>query len=584
MMGKGLIKLNGIKPIMVLTGLFTLVQTIVIVMQSLWLAEAVSGLFTGDSLHRQLGHVFGFVGALVVRQLLSVMMQKIAYDFAERTGRSMRKLMMDKLFELGPRFAMEQGTGNLVTLVREGVSKYKTYLELIIPRMMSNSLTPLLIGVFILRLDWISALILGAVFPLLIIFMILLGLAAQKQMDKQWATYRVLSNHFVDSLRGLETLRFLGRSRAHEETIGRTSERYRKATISSMKVAFLSSFALDFFTMLSVACVAVSLGLRLVHGSIMLEPALTILILAPEFFVPIRSLGADYHATMDGKEAGEDIQHIIDTPTATTITDAQNKSETNKLDAKWSASSRIVLNHLSVQHDADSTSSLHHLNLSIGGYRKIGIIGESGAGKSTLIDVLSGFLVPTDGEVSWNDSLGQSHPLNSDLWRQQTTYIPQHPYIFSGTLADNLRLYEPEATDEQLWQVIRDAGLYDLVSHFPQGIEEPVGGAGRALSGGQEQRVALARALLGQRQIMLLDEPTAHLDIETEYELKQTMLELFANRLVILATHRMHWMVDMDWIIVLEQGEIVEQGTHEQLLERQGAYRRMIESQWGESA
>ncbi|WDF52992.1 thiol reductant ABC exporter subunit CydD [Paenibacillus sp. KACC 21273] len=583
-MGKGLIQLQGIKPIMALTGLFTFVQTIVIIMQSLWLAEAVSGLFTGDSLHRQLGHVFGFVGALVVRQLLSVIMQKIAYDFAERTGRSMRKLMMDQLFELGPTFAIGQGTGNLVTLVREGVSKYRTYLELIIPRMMSNSLTPLLIGIFILKLDWISALILGAVFPLLIIFMILLGLAAQKQMDKQWATYRVLSNHFVDSLRGLETLRFLGRSRAHEETIGRTSERYRKATISSMRVAFLSSFALDFFTMLSVACVAVSLGLRLVHGTIILEPALTILILAPEFFVPIRSLGADYHATMDGKEAGEDIQRIIHTSTTIGTVDAQNTSDMYRSKPVWSASSQMVLNQLSVQHDAESNFSLEQLNLRIGGYCKIGIIGESGAGKSTLIDVLSGFLTPTQGEVLWKDSLGESYPLNSNIWRQQTTYIPQHPYLFSGTLADNLRLYEPEATDEQLWQVIRDTGLYDLVSQLPQGIEEPVGGAGRTLSGGQEQRVALARALLGQRQIMLLDEPTAHLDIETEYELKQTMLELFNNRFVILATHRMHWMVDMDWIIVLEHGQIVEQGTHEQLLAHQGAYCRLIDSQWGESA
>ncbi|MDN4618368.1 thiol reductant ABC exporter subunit CydD [Paenibacillus sp. PsM32] len=583
-MGKGLIQLQGIKPIMALTGLFTFMQTIVIIMQSLWLAEAVSGLFTGDSLHRQLGHVFGFVGALVVRQLLSVIMQKIAYDFAERTGRSMRKLMMDQLFELRPTFAIGQGTGNLVTLVREGISKYRTYLELIIPRMMSNSLTPLLIGIFILKLDWISALILGAVFPLLIIFMILLGLAAQKQMDKQWATYRVLSNHFVDSLRGLETLRFLGRSRAHEETIGRTSERYRKATISSMRVAFLSSFALDFFTMLSVACVAVSLGLRLVHGTIILEPALTILILAPEFFVPIRSLGADYHATMDGKEAGEDIQRIIHTSTTIGTVDAQNTSDMYRSKPVWSASSQMVLNQLSVQHDAESNFSFEQLNLRIGGYCKMGIIGESGAGKSTLIDVLSGFLTPTQGEVLWKDSLGESYPLNSNIWRQQTTYIPQHPYLFSGTLADNLRLYEPEATDEQLWQVIRDTGLYDLVSQLPQGIEEPVGGAGRTLSGGQEQRVALARALLGQRQIMLLDEPTAHLDIETEYELKQTMLELFNNRFVILATHRMHWMVDMDWIIVLEHGQIVEQGTHEQLLARQGAYCRLIDSQWGESA
>lgn len=644
-MGKDLWKLAGIRPVMVMTAALTIVQTIVIVMQSVWLAQAVSGLFSGDTIQSQLGHIGGFGCALIARQLLSMLLQKLAYDFAERTGQQLRRALIDKLFALGPRYAMGQGTGNLVTLVREGIGKYRTYLELIIPRMLSNGLTPLLIGLYVLRLDWLSAIILGLVFPILIAFMILLGLAAQKQMDQQWATYRVLSNHFVDSLRGLETLRFLGRSRAHAVTIGRTSEQYRKATIGSMRVAFLSSFALDFFTMLSIAFVAVSLGLRLVHGEMLLEPALTILILAPEFFVPIRSLGADYHATMDGKEAGEEIQRIMQQSVpGQSFEHPATRSESTAVvrDASsgatiWNETSTLIIQGVSIHYGQDSDMSLtqatHRSEPSISankaplheqrlpeqavqaanqaattiqsgtipvlkdqytalsnvsftwqGYGKIGIIGESGAGKSTLIDLLAGFLVPHEGTASWHHTQGYGGALYHTSWRSGAAYIPQHPYLFSGTLRDNIALYEPQATDIEVLEAMQRAGLGKLLQSLPQGLNEQVGEGGRMLSGGQEQRVALARALLGQRHVLLLDEPTAHLDIETEYELKQTMLPLFANKLVLLATHRLHWMTDMDWIIVMDQGQIVEQGTHAGLLQQGGLYCSWMNEQWEGSA
>ncbi len=644
-MGKDLWKLAGIRPVMVITAALTIIQTIVIVMQSVWLAQAVSGLFSGDTIQSQLGHIGGFGCALIARQLLSMLLQKLAYDFAERTGQQLRRALIDKLFALGPRYAMGQGTGNLVTLVREGIGKYRTYLELILPRMLSNGLTPLLIGLYVLRLDWLSAIILGLVFPILIAFMILLGLAAQKQMDRQWATYRVLSNHFVDSLRGLETLRFLGRSRAHAATIGRTSEQYRKATIGSMRVAFLSSFALDFFTMLSVAFVAVSLGLRLVHGEMLLEPALTILILAPEFFVPIRSLGADYHATMDGKEAGEEIQRIMQQPIpGQSLEHPVTCSESTAIvrDASsgatlWNETSTLVIQDVSIHYGQDSDMSLteatnrsepsisetkahlheqrlpeqavqathqsattiqsgtlavlkdqytalSNVSFTWQGYGKIGIIGASGAGKSTLIDLLAGFLIPDAGTASWHPTQGYGGALHHTNWRTGAAYIPQHPYLFSGTLRDNIALYEPQATDEEVLEAMQRAGLGKLLQSLPQGLDEKIGEGGRMLSGGQEQRVALARALLGQRHVLLLDEPTAHLDIETEYELKQTMLPLFANKLVLLATHRLHWMTDMDWIIVMDQGQIVEQGTHAGLLQKGGLYCSWMNEQWEGSA
>jgi ATP-binding cassette subfamily C protein CydD len=349
----------------------------------------------------------------------------------------------------------------------------------------------------------------------------------------------------------------------------------------TLRVAFLSSFAMDFFTMLSVASVAVSLGLRLVNEQMTLVTGLTILILAPEYFLPVRLVGTDFHATLDGKEAGESMKDIIDRETVRAEAFEPDGTTTVQLQSaeifEWKPESVLGLERIGVQYEADGRSSLAEVNLEVTGAVKIGIIGESGAGKSTLIDILGGFLHPTTGSIVINGN--RVTALTDEAWRRQTAYIPQRPYIFSGTLADNVRFYYPEASMEDVASVVAAAGLSKLVSSLPDGLDEMIGGGGRSLSGGQEQRVALARALLSSRPVMLLDEPTAHLDIETEYELKETMLPLFEGKLVFLATHRLHWMIDMDLIVVMQQGQVAETGTHRELMQRRGAYYELIQSQ-----
>ncbi|MFD3259232.1 thiol reductant ABC exporter subunit CydD [Paenibacillus lentus] len=575
-MGRDLMKYKGIKPVLAGIGVLTLIQSIAIILQAKWLAEVVSALFAGAKLQEQFGGAVLFLLAFIVRQISALLQQRIAYRFAEQTGKELRKQVMEKLFELGPRFAKREGTGNLVTLVLDGVTKFRNYLELFLPRMLATGLTPALILLYVFTLDITAAVILIVTLPILIIFLILVGLAARKQMDRQWKSYRTLSNHFVDSLRGLETLKFLGHSKRHSESIERVSDSYRSATMRTLRVAFLSSFALDFFTMLSVASVAVSLGLRLIDGNMTLLTGLTILILAPEYFLPVRMVGADYHATLDGKEAGQAMDAIIAEGEAEKAALAR-LPEAASASLEWRADSVMKLSSVTVRHEEEGQASLDRAGLELSGFGKIGIIGESGAGKSTLIDVLGGFLRPTEGEIGINGvKLGD---LASPEWRKQITYIPQNPYIFSGTLADNIAFYSPGASRPAIEQAAAAAGLGALAASLPAGYDEPIGGGGRALSGGQEQRVALARALLSERPILLLDEPTAHLDIETEYELKATMLPLFEGRLVLLATHRLHWMRDMDRIIVMEQGRIVETGTHDELVARKGAYYHLLTSQ-----
>lgn len=581
-MDKNLLRVAGVKPVFLIVGFLTLVQSLSILLLAKSLAEAVSALFGGEPLKEQGARMLLFLLAFLVRHACALLMSRVSYRFAENTGSSMRRQMMDKLFGLGPRLAGDQGTGTLVTLVLEGVAKFRTYLELIIPRMVGMGVTPWLLLVYIYTLDTSSGVILTLTMPIIIVFMILIGMTARKQMDRQLKSYRTLSNHFVDSLRGLETLKFLGRSRSHSGSIAKVSDRYRSATMRTLRVAFLSSFAMDFFTMLSVASVAVSLGLRLINEQMTLVTGLTILILAPEYFLPVRLVGADFHATLDGKEAGEAMKDIIDRETvkAEALEQGGAKATQPLQSAKvfpWKPDSVLVLERIGVQYETDGIASLSEVNLEVTGAAKIGIIGESGAGKSTLIDILGGFLHPTSGSIVINGN--RVSALTDDEWRRQTAYIPQRPYLFSGTLADNVRFYYPEAPLDDVAAAVDAAGLTGLVSSLPKGLDEMIGGGGRALSGGQAQRVALARALLSRRPVMLLDEPTAHLDIETEYELKETMLPLFAGKLVFLATHRLHWMIDMDVIIVMQQGQVAEVGTHRELTQRRGAYYELIQSQ-----
>ncbi|MBU5348507.1 thiol reductant ABC exporter subunit CydD [Paenibacillus lautus] len=583
-MGKDLLGYKGAKTVFFLVAVCTLAQSMAILLQAKWLAEAVSALFAGSTLQEQGETIALFLLAFLARHGISAVQQGIAQRFAEETGTSLRKQLLDELFRNGPSFVRSEGTGNVVTLVLEGIGKFRKYAELTIPRMMGAGITPALVWLYVFMTDRISGIILLVTMPILIVFLILVGLAARKQTERQLDSYRMLSNHFVDSLRGLTTLKFLGQSRKHSESIQQVSEGYRAATMRTLRVAFLSSFALDFFTMLSVASVAVNLGLRLINGSLELLPALLILILAPEYFLPVRMVGADFHATLDGKQAGEAMQSMIREHRKGRSCDTTFKIEDNSPEPnppqprfQWDHHSVLELSGIGLRHEEFGPASLEDVSFRIPGQRKIGIVGESGAGKSTLIELLGGFMAPTSGVMELNGV--KLEDWNRPVWRTEVTYMPQQPYLFGATLADNVRFYAPEASTAQVEAAVEAAGLSDLVKSLPGGLAEMIGGGGRTLSGGQAQRVALARALLGDRRVLLLDEPTAHLDIETEYELKETMLSLFQDKWVFLATHRLHWMQDMDYIIVLHQGQVAETGTHEELIARQGVYYGLITSQ-----
>lgn len=574
MIDKAILKMPKIKKIMILLAGFSFLQAVFIIGQAFYLAKAVVGLWEGGQLNDQLLNILVFFLFYTGRHVVTYLREKMLDTFSYDRSRELREALLQKVFRLGPTVVQKNGTGNMITMALEGISQTENYLHLILMKIMNMMIIPWIILIFVFTLDVRSGIVLLVVFPMIIIFMIILGYAAQSKADKQYKAFQILSNHFIDSLRGLDTLKLFGLSKKYAGSIYNTSERFREATMSTLKIAILSTFALDFFTTLSVAVVAVFLGLSLLEGGILLFPALTTLILAPEFFLPVRDFASDYHATLDGKNSFQAIQAVLDLPEMT---------ETDRLSlGDWTALSELSVEQLTFQYEEATQPALKGLDFAAKGYQKIGIIGASGSGKSTLINVLSGFLEP-DAEITTIDVDGQKLPhFLQKEWQKQVLYIPQSPYIFQDTLANNVRFYTPEATDEEVLAAIQLVGLENLVTELTEGLNTVIGESGRMLSGGQAQRVALARAFLDQtRRVLLFDEPTAHLDIETEVELKTKMLPLMNDHLVFFATHRLHWMAEMDYILVMDKGQLVEAGTLAELTEKNGYYVKLVNQMRG---
>lgn len=564
MIDKQIMKLPGMKQLLGLLAGLSFLQALFIIGQAYGLAHAITGLWEGRPLEEQWGWILLFFCSFIARQAVIYFRSKRLDDYSYQQAADLRDQLLEKLFRVGPQIAQQQGTGNVTTMVLEGINQVENYLKLILAKIMNMSIIPWVILALVFYLDWESGLVLLLVFPLIIIFMIILGYAAQSKAEKQYRTFQLLSNHFIDSLRGIDTLKLFGVSKKYGKSIFASSERFRKATMASLKVGILSTFALDFFTTLSIAVVAVLLGLRLINEGILLFPALTILILAPEYFLPIRDFSSDYHATLDGKNAMTAVTEILHQP------EAQVPAVTVP---RWQEDAQLTIDQLAFSYE--EKAALTDINLNVTGFKKIGIIGLSGSGKSTLINTLSGFLVPDSGEISLGGA--KTTAFRQASWQEQLIYIPQNPYIYRLTLQENVAFYQPTATKEAVLKAIEVAGLTELLAELPQGLDTMLGEGERHLSGGQAQRIALARAFLDQqRKILLFDEPTAHLDIETEVALKERMLPLMENRLVFFATHRLHWMEEMDEIIVMDQGRIVEQGTLAQLQQKQGAFTELV--------
>lgn len=533
--------------------------------QAAALAWALTLLWGGSALSGVAAQLGAFALCFIGKQAATNIQAKQLELFAAARTEEFRQELSKHLYEGGAPLTQKLGTGAASTLCLDGIDNIEHYLSTALPRTVALVTVPFVLLAVIVFQDWVSALIALLVFPAIILQMVLIGSTAQEEAGKQHREYQRLANHFIDSLRGIDTLKYFGRSNEQADRVYETSEKFRIATMKTLRTATLSGAVLDAFSTISLAAVAVMLGFRLVDGSITLLPALFVLVIMPDYFRPIREFASDYHATLNGKNTLTQVLEVLGC-SAETVAKKESRTPGLQVDAPklepWQNLSVLTFEHIGISYEGET--ALKDVSCSFGGFRKYGIVGPSGCGKTTLAQLLAGVLQPTQGSIVVNNHAIET--LSMPSWRKQVAYLPQSPHIFSTTLRNNLTFYQPDATEEEIAHALELVGLTSLVTELPKGLDTVVGEGGRSLSGGQSQRVALARAVLHRTCLVLVfDEPTAHLDIETEWELKQRMLPLMEGKLVFFATHRLHWLSEMDEILLLEDGQVRDFGSYEAL-------------------
>lgn len=498
-----------------------------VVGQAMLIAEIVVGAFEqgldGGALRTPL---LLLAAVALGRGLLAWLTELAAHRAGAAVKSQLRGRLLDRAADLGPGWLSGQRTGSLVALATRGVDALDDYFSRYLPQLGLAVVVPVSVLARIVTEDWVSAAIIVVTLPLIPLFMVLIGMATQSRMDRQWRLLSRLSGHFLDVVAGLPTLKVFGRAKAQAESIRKITDEYRQATVRTLRIAFLSSFALELLATLSVALVAVTIGMRLVHGELDLYTGLVILILAPEAYLPLRQVGAQYHAAAEGLAAAEEIFEVLQNPVAAGGDGAPVPA----------ARLRIEIDGVAVRHEGRGEDSPAPVSLSVGPGECVALTGPSGAGKSTLLQVLLGFVAPTAGQVRIGGVDLAS--LSLEQWRERIAWVPQRPHLFAGTIAQNVRLARPEASADAVTRALQDAGAWEFVSALPRGVDTELGEGGVGLSAGQRQRLALARAFLADRPVLLLDEPTAALDGETEAAVVEAVRRLAVGRTVLLVVHR----------------------------------------------
>ncbi|MFA7768107.1 thiol reductant ABC exporter subunit CydD [Streptomyces sp. NRRL S-448] len=516
-----------------------------VVGQAMLIAEIVVGAFERGLDGQALRTPLLLLAAVALgRGLIAWLTELAAHRASAAVKSELRGRLLDRAAELGPGWLAGQRTGSLVSLATRGVDALDDYFSRYLPQLGLAVVVPVAVLARIVTEDWVSAAIIVVTLPLIPVFMILIGMATQSRMDRQWRLLSRLSGHFLDVVAGLPTLKVFGRAKAQAESIRKITDDYRRATMRTLRIAFLSSFALELLATLSVALVAVTIGMRLVHGELDLYTGLVILILAPEAYLPLRQVGAQYHAAAEGLAAAEEIFEVLETPTTGTAGTAE---------LPGGAPLRIEIEGIAVRYEGRGEDSPRPVSLTVGPGECVALTGPSGAGKSTLLQVLLGFVTPTAGRVRVaGTDLAELSPAQ---WRQQIAWVPQRPHLFAGTIAENVRLARAGASDADVARALKDAGAWEFVTALPHGVETPLGEGGVGLSAGQRQRLALARAFLADRPVLLLDEPTAALDGETEAGIVDAVRRLSAGRTVLLVVHRPALLAVADRVVAMAAGD-----------------------------
>lgn len=550
---------------------------VIIIAQAWLLSRVVTAVFLqGGALADETPLLVGLVALALARAGLRWGSDICAQKAATAVKIDLRSRLAGHLFRLGPGYALGERSGELAATVTEGVDALNDYVSQYLPQLALAALIPLAIFAVVLPLDWISALVLLLTAPLIPFFMILIGSTADALVKRQWSVLSRLSAHFLDALQGLTTLKLFGVSKHQIEVIGRISDEYRRTTMGVLRVAFLSALVLELLATISVAIIAVEIGLRVLTGRMDFQLAFFILILAPDFYVPLRMLGTRFHAGMAGVGAAQRIFDILEQPPAVVLAPAPGNSPPARPPA---FPFPIVFEDVHVRYDEGRRRALDGVSFTLRAGETVALVGPSGAGKSTVASLLLRFVDPTAGRILAGEE--RLDRLDAAAWRKLIAWVPQRPYLFNASVADNIRLGRPDASLDQVEEAARQAHAHDFVAALPQGYATVIDERGARLSGGQVQRIALARAFLRDAPIILLDEATANLDPDTEALIQQAIVRLIQRRTAFIIAHRLTTITAADCILVMQAGRIVERGTHADLMNGQPAADRHAASAGG---
>lgn len=508
----------------------------------------------------------------VLRAWVVWLREKVGFYAGLHIRQEIRRKVLDRVHEAGPASIQGKPVGSWATLVLEQIEDMHDYYARYLPQMSLAVMVPVLILIVIFPSNWVAALILLCTAPLIPLFMAMVGMGAADANRRNFQALARLSGHFLDRLRGMETLRLFNRGSAETENIRVASQDFRQRTMEVLRLAFLSSGVLEFFASLSIAVVAVYFGfsylgeLNFGHYStgVTLFAGFLALILAPEFFQPLRDLGTFYHAKAQAVGAADSLMTFLDAPL----------QERKKGSAQFNCNEPICIEARDlVILSTEEKVLAGPLNFTLSGNKRVVLVGQSGAGKSSLLNVLSGFL-PYQGQLLVNGI--ELSELDPKWWREQLSWVGQNPQLPAPTIRENVLLSAPDASSEQLATALEKASVSEFLPLLPQGIDTPLGEAAARLSVGQAQRVAVARALLMPCGLLLLDEPAASLDAHSEQRVMDALSDASRQQTTLMVTHQLDYISGWDEVWVMRDGLIVQQGDYATLASQEGPFATLL--------
>ncbi|MCG8619858.1 MAG: cysteine/glutathione ABC transporter permease/ATP-binding protein CydD [Desulfobacterales bacterium] len=563
----------------VLSGVFT---GICLVVQAYLIARILHGIIILELTRSEFNFDFlGLIGLILLRTVFAFARERFAFEGGMRLRREIRGAVLDKLSRLGPAFAGGKPAGSWASIVLEQVEDLHDYYARYLPQMVLAGFVPLTILAAVFPLNWAAGLLLLGTAPLMPLFMILVGMGAATANQKHFKALSQLSGHFMDRLKGLNTLKLFNRGEAELKIIEAASESFRKKTMAVLRIAFLSSAVLEFFSAVSIALIAVYFGLGYLGymdfgnygASFSLFTGMFVLILAPEYYQPLRDLGTHYHAKAQAAGAAEELMKLMEyqVPGESVVVREARPDVLSQEQPVTLVAEKVLIKSLS------GTVLAGPLSFRLTPGDRVAVAGPSGAGKTSLVNGILGFL-PYEGSLTVNGVELNSLPMA--VWRKHLAWLGQDPMLFQGSIRENVALAEPEMDDATVRGLLDRARVLDVVDAQALGVDHPVGEQMTGVSVGVAQRIALARALGQGARFFILDEPTASLDRHSEQAVLESLDEAMADASCLMVTHRLDQLGRMNSILVLDEGKIVQQGSFDELRQAPGLFRQMLEGKW----